>query len=79
LFAIQDFAKPDLLVYWVTGSPAITDMLPESASLLGSFNSPALDLPAEATHTDGLLILFSLADQEIVDVSKPARFVDSTK
>ena len=79
LFAIRDFAKPDLFVYWVSGIRAITDKLPENTTLLGAFSSPALELPAEATHADGLLILFSLADHEIVDVSEPARFVDSIK
>ena len=68
------FAKPDLLVYWANGtvdSPAA--WLPANAQLLGEFNpkSPLL-LPDRATN--GSLILYSLAGQEIVDVSKPFAF-----
>jgi hypothetical protein len=51
--------------------------LPTNATLLGSFNAPALELPAAAAKTEGSLILFSLADQEIVDVSQPSQFIDS--
>jgi hypothetical protein len=79
LFARQDFVKPDLLVYWLPGRPAVTNRLPANATLLGSFSTPALELPPEAAKTEGTLILFSLADQEIVDVSQPAQFIDSTR
>ena len=79
LSAARDFAKPDLLAYWVVGNPAVRDKLPENAVLLGVFSSSAVPLPAEAAAVDGVLILFSLADQEIVDVSRPTRFDDSTK
>jgi len=77
--ATKNFVKPDLIVYWVAGNPTVTDTLPETAMLLGSFHSGALALPAEAANADGSLVLFSLADNEIVDVSKPIRFNDSTK
>lgn len=79
LFALRHVAKPDLLVYWAAGNPVVTDRLPENATLLGAFEAHSLELPADARNTDGVLILFSLADQEIVDVSKPSRFVDSVK
>ncbi len=79
LFAIRDFAKPDLLVYWSPGRLVLKDRLPTNATLLGSFNALALELPAAAAKTEGSLILFSLADQEIVDVSQPSQFIDSIK
>ena len=79
LSADKDFVKPDLIVYWVTGNPTVADKLPESATLLGAFTATTLVLPANAANENGSLILFSLANQEIVDVSKPTRFNDSTK
>lgn len=77
--AAKDFVKPDLIVYWVAGNPAITDTLPDNAILLGSFSSMPLALSDEVAKSNGQLVLFSLADNEIVDVSKPIRFNDSTK
>ena len=70
--AAKDFVKPDLIVYWVAANPNITDTLPDNARLLGVFNSSvALSLPPDAAMGSGVLILYSLADQEIVEVSKP--------
>ena len=70
--AAKDFVKPDLLVYWVAGNPNLADTLPGNAQLLGGFDSfTALALPAEATRQNGVLVLYSLADNEIVEVSKP--------
>ena len=69
--AAKNFVKPDLIVYWVAGSPNITDSLPDNARLLGVFNSTPLPLPVEATKANGVLMLYSLADNEVVDVSKP--------
>ena len=70
--AAKDFVKPDLIVYWVTGSQNITEKLPENARLLGTFNaSVALSLSPDAAQGSGVLVLYSLADQEIVEVSKP--------
>lgn len=77
--AAKDFVKPDLIVYWVTGNPATTDKLPDNAILVGSFNSPPLLLSDEITRLNGQLVLFSLADNEIVDVSKPVQFNAPTK
>ena len=72
------FAKPDLLAYWAAGSPAITEILPSNAKLLGGFNSSVrLQLPEDARNDEGVLVLYSLADQQIVDVSRPVRFNDS--
>jgi hypothetical protein len=77
--AEQDFVKPDLMVYWIAGHPHAPDKLPPEATLLGAFSGGPLLLPVEATTADGVLILFSLANHEIVDVSKPTRFGELTK
>jgi len=70
--APKDFVKPDLIVYWVAGNPNITDALPDNARLLGAFNSSvALPLPPDIASGTGVLVLYSLADQEVVEVSKP--------
>jgi hypothetical protein len=79
LNAAKDFLKPDLMVYWSAGRPRTSNTLPPESKLLGVFGTTTLVLPAEASSTEGCLILFSLADQEIVDVSKPTRFTDSMK
>jgi len=76
LSAASDFLKPDLIVYWVSGDPTITDVLPDDSILLGSFSSVALPLPEEASRGQGVIVLFSLADYEIVDASKPIRLND---
>ena len=71
----RGFAKPDLLVYWVAGNSSVTDVLPDNALLLGSFNpSLTLQLPHDAESAGGTLVLYSLADHEIVDWSKPIPF-----
>jgi hypothetical protein len=79
LSAAKNFVKPDLIVYWVAGNPNLTDTLPDKAILLGAFGTTMLLLPAEAAKSEGRLVLFSLADNEIVDVSQPFRLNDSTK
>ena len=53
--------------------------MPEYAQLLGAFGSTGMRLPEQAASGEGLLMLFSLADQEIVGISKPVRFVDSIR
>jgi hypothetical protein len=77
--AAKDFLKPDLLAYWSATHPATNDALPVDARLLGAFVAGPLLLPAEASNTNGFLILFSLANQEIVDVSKQTRFTEAMK
>lgn len=68
----EDFVKPDLIVYWVAGHPNVTDTLPDNALLLGVFNPAApLLLPMDVASGEGVLVLFSLADQEVIEVSKP--------
>jgi len=71
LLAPKEFARPDVIVYWAAGEIASPDALPENAQLLGAFSARELKLPADAANREGRLILFSLADQEIVEISKP--------
>jgi hypothetical protein len=75
--AAAGFLKPDLMVYWVAGNPPVAGPLPENAILLGEFSSSALPLPLEAAATNGVLVLYSLADNELVDESQPMRFTDA--
>jgi hypothetical protein len=62
-------------VYWVAGTLGSTNKLPDNSQLLGAFiPSVALALPANATTQTGVLVLYSLADNEMVDVSGPVQF-----
>ena len=70
-FALKDFIKPDLMVYWVAGNSVLTGELPSNAQRLGVFSSAALNLPNNVTAQSGALILYSLADNEVVAFSKP--------
>ncbi len=73
LVAMDRIVRPDVLVYWVPGERKIQDSLPDDAFLLGSFeqaNQVSLALPDAATNQRGALVLYSLADQELVSVSK---------
>ena len=79
LSAAKNFVKPDLLVYWSAGSQNIADALPANAILLGAFSAPQLPLPEAVDNSEGCLILFSLADNEIVDVTKAIRLNHSTR
>ena len=79
LSAVRDFAKPDLIVYWVAETPKVAGSLPDNALLLGGFHSDSILLPTEAAAQTGVLVLYSLANSEIVDVSRPLRINDSNK
>jgi hypothetical protein len=78
LSAPGNFVKPDLIIYWVAGGSKATEALPNNALLLGTFSLAAFQLPAIMAHEDGRLLLYSLANNEIVDASKPLRFANST-
>lgn len=77
--AAKGFVKPDLIVYWAAGDAAIRDSLPGNAVLLGTFSLAVLPVPEEVAHARGEVILYSLADGEIVDVSIPIQFSDLTQ
>jgi len=69
---LRDLAKPDVLVYWVAGKESARESLPDNARLLGALAAriPLL-LPAEVRDEPGSLVLYSLADHEIVAMSNP--------
>jgi hypothetical protein len=69
----QNFVKPDLIVYWSAGEKSVSGELPNDALLLGAVGAE-LELPAEIIGTKGRLLLYSLADGELVDVSGTVRF-----
>jgi hypothetical protein len=65
---------PDILLYWTPATSKPDDSLPSDALLLGAWiqepgNPVAVPQPAKAGQ--GRLILYSLADHEIVNISKP--------
>jgi hypothetical protein len=74
----RDFVKPDLIVYWVAGSSKVVETLPNNALLLGTFSLAVFTLPANIPSEDGSLVLYSLANNEIVAVSNPLRLGNST-
>jgi hypothetical protein len=68
---LGDLAKPDVLVYWAAGKEAAVDSLPDTARLLGNLlNRSPLPLPPNVRGEAGRLILYSLADHEVVAASK---------
>src|SRR5262249_24700649 len=71
LSAPQDFVRPDMLVYWVAQSSKTTDTIPDNAMLLGTFSAGPLLFSGKESNADGRLLLYSLANQEIVAQSKP--------
>lgn len=67
----RDLAKPDVLVYWAAGKEATIEELPDNARLLGAlFNRSPLPLSADVRGEVGRLVLYSLADHEVVAASK---------
>ena len=69
----KDFVKADLLVYWLPAESILKDNIPDDAVLLGAFVSgQALPMPPTVAQKSGRLILYSLADHEILTVSQPA-------
>jgi hypothetical protein len=77
-FAIEissksQIVRPDVLVYWAPREVPVQGGVPDEAILLGKFDSVhplPLPLPEEAVRLTGVVILYSLADQEIVATSK---------
>ena len=69
----KDFVKADLLVYWLPADSIPKDNIPDDAVLLGAFVSgQPLPMPPTVVKKSGRLILYSLADHEILSVSQPA-------
>jgi hypothetical protein len=71
--SLEIVVKPDTLLYWIPGNPEINESLPNDAVLLGGWmQDPVrpLNVPTSAKGSQGRLILYSLADHEIVNVTK---------
>ena len=69
----RDLAKPDVLVYWAAEKETVG--LPTNARLLGALSNHApLRIPADVRGEDGRLLLYSLADHEVVATSNPVTF-----
>jgi len=69
----KDFVKADLLVYWLPADSILKDNIPDDAVLLGAFASgQPLPMPPTVAQKSGRLILYSLADHEILSVSQLA-------
>jgi hypothetical protein len=65
--------RPDLLLYWVPGEAKLRNSLPDGAFLLGGLeqsNPNPLALPAMAGDQPGVLVIYSLADHELLAVSR---------
>jgi len=75
----RDLTRPDVLVYWVGGKAAATQNLPGNAQLLGVLSNEApLPLPHNLRGEIGQLVLYSLADHEVVAWSAPVTFPPRT-
>ena len=67
----RDLVKPDVLVYWAAGKETAVESLPDNARLLGALsNRVPLPIPADARGEAGRLVLYSLADHEVVATSR---------
>ena len=67
----RDLVKPDVLVYWAAGMETAVEGLPDNARLLGALSNRApLPIPPDARNEAGRFVLYSLADHEVVAVSK---------
>jgi len=70
--APESTPRPDVLLYWSFGNGSIEDSLPKNAIFLGAWSQQPgsnVELPS-AARGEGKLILYSLADHEIVNISK---------
>jgi hypothetical protein len=66
----QDLAKPDVLVYWAAGKESAVEGLPDNARLLGALSIlTPLSIPGDVRGETGRLMLYSLADHEVVAAS----------
>jgi len=71
----REGVKPIVLVYWAAGKETAVEELPDNARLLGALsNRTPLALPADARGKAGRLVLYSLADHEMLALSNPVTF-----
>jgi hypothetical protein len=67
----RELERPDVLAYWSPGNDGALENLTEHARLLGVLsNRSPLPIPAEVHGQVGRFVLYSLADHEVVAVSK---------
>lgn len=72
---IREPPRPDTLLYWAAGPPGPVERLPASAILLGGLDrATALPIPPSALGYPGHLLLYSLADREVVATSTNVTF-----
>jgi hypothetical protein len=71
LSAPKDFVKADPLVYWLPAETALKGTIPDEAILLGALKvgTPTV-VPPATERQPGTLLLYSLANHEIVTSSK---------
>jgi hypothetical protein len=68
--AWSTFHEPDLLLYWVPGKKPQLASLPSEARFIGSVQpNKVLPLPLEIRGPTGMLVLYSLANHEVVAAS----------
>ena len=68
--APKDFVKADLLVYRLSTESTIKDTVPDDAVLLGAFVSgQLLPIPPSAAGKPSRLVLYGLADHQIIAIS----------
>jgi len=71
----SDLVKPDVLVYWAPGNNTGSTALSDNARLLGALGGGSpLALASNIRGQTSQLIIYSLADHEIVAVSKHLTF-----
>ncbi len=69
--AIGDLERPDVLVYWTAATNSTPGALPSDAQFLGGLSTGALlPIPPGVAFEAGRLVLYSLADQEVVVTSR---------
>jgi hypothetical protein len=71
--APEPVVKPDVLLYWIPGNQEIQEMLPNDAILLGAWmQDPVrpLNVGPAIKGSQGKLVLYSLPDHEILNVTK---------
>lgn len=74
-FVFHGLLKPDVLVYWTAAQQTAGDRLPADARLFGALvNGKTIPVPADVRGKTGRLILYSLAEHEVVATSESFSF-----
>jgi hypothetical protein len=71
-FMFRHIVRPDLLVYWVPTTDGSQSTLPDQSRLIGAFaHRVPLIFPEGIRGQSGRLLLYDLADHEVIATSKP--------